>query len=120
MKPILLLLLLTVGFGSASAQKNLKEILPGKWKLVRLIGKTTSENEKKKQYIFSEDGSMAYISVRGTMNGTYTLAPEAREITLVFPDKTVVLKVVKYNGKTMTIREGAKGSVMAVIEKIPE
>jgi hypothetical protein len=121
MKKITLLLLLSIGLcTTALSQKSLKAILPGKWKLVRLIGKTASEAEKQKQYIFTKDGKHSFISGELTRNGTYKVLAKSNVIKLIFPDRTVLLKVLKYEANSITIQDMLNGGAAGVIERIIE
>ncbi|MEE1885422.1 hypothetical protein [Pedobacter flavus] len=105
---------------SANAQVK-KESIIGKWKLVGLIDKEISENERLKQYHFTND-SLIYYNVKNIVRGKYLLNEKNGNIDWFIsnPNQTLTLTVEPQNNGQLYLWMTKGVTTIGILEKVKE
>lgn len=116
LKKLTLIAVMLVSTNVLAKAQIKKEQLIGNWKLVELIDKNISENEKLKRYTFTTD-SLIYSSPRRNVKGSYKLAPQTGLLNwYATGTESAITLTIKYID-TNTIHMGQAGGATGVLKR---
>jgi len=102
-------------FAYVVSAQNIKEILPGKWKLTSLVNKKTSPIELSKRYHFTTTDSLYFSSSKVQIAMQYQIDEAAQKIKLIrkgMADSYLSVKIIsadKIEIKDLNLENSAAG-----------